>query len=190
MWTIQCRNWALLLPREYYSTPYSMVNTMDKWTIKTPNPVGFSLNWPVNVLCVIVFNRFYRLEIHSLMVGIFRPSLWTVAPMNEGTILVYNCPSTFSLTSPPLHKLNVQYIPTMCGCKGGGGVLNFAVDHILQEFYTSPPQTKMTSKDDIKGLVSLKFLRLWLTRTERICFDNTQKYSSVRCNVWKFQKRA
>jgi hypothetical protein len=25
----------------------------------------------------------------------------------------------------------------------------------------SPPQTKMTSKDDIKGLVSLKFLRLW-----------------------------
>jgi predicted anti-sigma-YlaC factor YlaD len=43
-------------------------------------------------------------------------------------------------------------------------------DHILQEFYTlfltrfrtykiaSPPQTKMTSKDDIKGLVSLKLL--------------------------------
>ncbi len=46
-------------------------------------------------------------------------------------------------------------------------MLNCAVDHILQEFYTrfltiirtykiaSPPQTKMTSKDDIKGLVSL-----------------------------------
>jgi hypothetical protein len=45
------------------------------------------------------------------------------------------------------------------------------VDHFLQEFYTlfltrfrtykiaSPPQTKMTSKDYIKGLVSLKFLR-------------------------------
>ena len=45
------------------------------------------------------------------------------------------------------------------------------VDHILQEFYTLfltrfrtykialPPQTKMTSKDDIKGFVSLKFLR-------------------------------
>jgi hypothetical protein len=54
---------------------------------------------------------------------------------------------------------------------GGGGVLNCVVDHILQEFYTlfltgfrtykiaSPPQTKMTSKDDIKGFVSLKFLR-------------------------------
>jgi hypothetical protein len=51
-------------------------------------------------------------------------------------------------------------------------MLNWAVDHILQEFYTlfltrlrtykiaKPPQTKMTSKDDIKGFVSLKFLRL------------------------------
>ncbi len=48
------------------------------------------------------------------------------------------------------------------------------VDHILQEFYTlfltrfrtykiaSPPQTKMTRKDDIKGLVSLKFLHPWI----------------------------
>ncbi len=48
------------------------------------------------------------------------------------------------------------------------------VDHILQEFNTlfltrfrtykiaSPPQTKMTSKDDIKGLMSLKFLRPWM----------------------------
>ncbi len=49
-------------------------------------------------------------------------------------------------------------------------MLNCAVDHILQDFYTpfltrfrtykiaSPPQTIMTSKDDIKGFVSLKFL--------------------------------
>jgi hypothetical protein len=52
-------------------------------------------------------------------------------------------------------------------------MLNCAVDHILQEFFTlfltrfstykiaTPPQTKMPSKDDIKGFVSLKFLRLW-----------------------------
>jgi hypothetical protein len=56
---------------------------------------------------------------------------------------------------------------------GGWGVMNCTVHHILQKFYTlfptrfrtykiaSPPQTKMTSKDDIKGLVSLKFLRPW-----------------------------
>jgi hypothetical protein len=49
--------------------------------------------------------------------------------------------------------------------------MNCTVDHILQEFNTlfltrfrtykiaSPPQTKMTSKDDIKGMVSSKLLR-------------------------------
>jgi hypothetical protein len=75
---------------------------------------------------------------------------------------------------PPLPKLNVQYIQTVCRC-GEGGVEMY-VDHILQEFYTlfltrfrtykiaSPPQTKMTSKDDIKGLVSLKFLRSCILR--------------------------
>jgi hypothetical protein len=60
-------------------------------------------------LCGIVFNRFNRLEIHSLMVGIFDPTCELLSPMDEGTILVYCCPSTFSLTSPPpLPKLNVQ----------------------------------------------------------------------------------
>jgi hypothetical protein len=58
------------------------------------------------------------------------------------------------------------------GGGGAGGILNCTVDHILQEFYTlfltrfrtykiaTPPQTKVISKDDIKGFVSLKFLRL------------------------------
>jgi hypothetical protein len=63
---------------------------------------------------------------------------------------------------PPLPKLNVQYIQTVCDGGGGvGGVLNCVVDNILQEFYAqfltrfriykiaSPPQTKLTSKDDI-----------------------------------------
>jgi hypothetical protein len=60
----------------------------------------------------------------------------------------------------PLHTFSLNF-------------LNCAVDHILQEYYTlfltrfrtykfaTPPQTKMTSKDDIKGFVSLKFLCLW-----------------------------
>jgi hypothetical protein len=55
-------------------------------------------------------------------------------------------------------------------------MLNCDVDHVLQEFYTliltrfrtykiaSPPQTKMTSEDNIKGLVSLKFLSPWSLR--------------------------
>ena len=77
---------------------------------------------------------------------------------------------------PPPPPPFPNYIQTVCVCVGawgGGEVLNCTVDHILQEFYTlfltrfrtykiaSPPQTKMTSKDDIKGLVSLKFLRPW-----------------------------
>jgi hypothetical protein len=66
---------------------------------------------------------------------------------------------------PPLPKLNVQYIRTVCSC-GGVGVLNCTVDHILQEFYTLfltrfwnlqncfTAPNKVTSKDDTKGLVS------------------------------------
>ncbi len=77
--------------------------------------------------------------------------------------------STFSLTSSPLLKETVQYDSCVAVVEGGGR-LNCTVDHILQVFYTlfltkfrtykivSPPQ-KMTSNDDIKGLVSLKFLR-------------------------------
>ncbi len=81
------------------------------------------------------------------------------------TPLVDFCPSTFSLTSPtnlpPIPKVNMQYIQTVCGCGMGGGVLICVVDHILQEFnilfltrfqtlqncYTTP--YKNTSKDDI-----------------------------------------
>ncbi len=72
-------------------------------------------------------------------------------------------------------KIRALYMQTVCDCGGGGagGKLNCAVYQILQEFYTlfltrfrtykiaTPPQTKMTSKDDIKGFVSVKFLRLW-----------------------------
>ncbi len=65
----------------------------------------------------------------------------------------------YLLSDPPLPKLNVQYIQTVCAVGGGGGGgLNCAVDHILQEFYTmsltrfrtykiaSPPQTKWPVK--------------------------------------------
>ncbi len=96
--------------------------------------------------------------------------------MDEGTILEYCCPSTVpSLWPPPPSPLpNVHCtVYTDSVWLWGWGVLKCTVDHILQEFYTlfltrirtykiaSPPQTKMTSKDDIKGLVSLKFLRPW-----------------------------
>jgi hypothetical protein len=83
---------------------------------------------------------------------------------------------------PPIDFLKIPalYILTVYGCGGDGEVLNCSVDHILREIYTlfvtrfgtykidSPPQTKMTSKDDIKGLVSLKFLRPWFHDMEQL----------------------
>jgi hypothetical protein len=78
------------------------------------------------------------------------------------------------LPLPPLP--NVQYIQTLCDCGGGdvqkycgpysAGVLHSVSDQIrnLQNFFTTP--NKMTSEEDIKGLVSLKFLRPWCTLSD------------------------
>ena len=137
-----------------------------------------------------MFIRFYRLEINSLSGLYFRSRLWTVTPMDEGTILVYCCPSTVpSLWPPPPPSQCTVYADSVWlwwGVGVGGGMLNCAVNHILQEFYTlfltrfrtykiaSPPQTKMTSKDDIKGLMSLKFLRLCLCYSG-LCAVNINK---------------
>ncbi len=142
--------------------------------------VGFSLSWPVNRLCGILFNRFYRLEIHSLSGRYFRFSLWTVAPMDDGTIL-YLCtvaplPSLWPPPpSPPFSNKMYSIYRRGVWLGWGEGLLKCTIDRILQEFYlfltrfrtykiVSPPQIKMT-KDDIKGLVSLKFLRSWLARS-------------------------
>jgi hypothetical protein len=88
---------------------------------------AFLSSWPVNWHCGIVFNRFYRLdlEIHLLIGWYFRPSLWTVVPMDEGTILVYCCPSIFSLTSsPPSQTKCTVYTDSVC-LRGGG--VNFTL---------------------------------------------------------------
>jgi hypothetical protein len=76
---------------------------------------------------------------------------------------------------PPHPKLNVMLIQTVCvwGGRGGGwivlcrpysaGILHSVSDQMqnLPNYFTTP--NKMTSENDIKGLVSLKFLRpcLW-----------------------------
>ncbi len=150
---------------------------MDEWTIKTPNPIcRLSFSWPVNRLWGILFNRFYRLEIHSLMVCIFDPA-WELLPPRKKE-LYFTCVllplyCTFSLTAFPLSTFPMYSIFRQSVTGGrGGGVLKCTVDHILQEFNTlfltrfrtykiaKQPQTKVTSKDDIKWFVSLKFLRL------------------------------
>ncbi len=131
------RSW-IWLQEEMFTVYHGRMNYKDT----KPYMSAFPFSWPVNRLYGILFNRFYRLEIHSLMVCIFDPACELLLPWTKE---LYLC--TFAL---------LLYL--------------LSVDHILQEFYTlfltrfrtykiaSPPQTKMTSKDDIKGLMSLKFL--------------------------------
>ncbi len=89
-------------------------------------------------------------------------------------ILVYCCPSTVPFLWPPSPSSPSQCKAYTDSVWLWGGVEMYCGPYrILQEFYTlfltrfrtyktaSPPLTKMTSKDDIKGLVSLKFLRPW-----------------------------
>ncbi len=90
----------LVLRRCFTQLSANMLDTcVEELNCKRPIPISrLFFNWPVNGHCGIVFNRFYRLEIHSLIGWYFRPSLWTLAPMDGGTILVYCCPSIFSLS--------------------------------------------------------------------------------------------
>jgi hypothetical protein len=109
------------------------------------------------------------------MVCIFDPACDLLPPwMKNLMVLVYCCPSTvlylLSDLLPPSLLPNVQYsIQTVCDCGVGGGggggvemycgpysagVLHSVSDQIqdLQNCFTTP--NKMTSEDDIKGLVS------------------------------------
>jgi hypothetical protein len=85
---------------------------------------------------------------------------------NYTCVLLSVAPLLYLLSDllPPPPLPNVQYIQTMCDCGGGvemycgpssAGVLNSVSDQIrnLQNCFTAP--NKMTSEDDIKGLVSL-----------------------------------
>ncbi len=87
--------------------------------------------------------------------------------MDEGIYLCTVAPLLYLLSDllpPPPFPMYSIYRQTVCDCGWGGGVLKCPVDHILQEFYTlfltrfrtykisTPPQTKVTSKDDIKGI--------------------------------------
>jgi hypothetical protein len=81
---------------------------------------------PVNRLCGIMFNRFYRLEIHSLMVCIFDPAYELLPPWTKelyGTCVLLPLYCTFSLTSSPLppSQSKVQYIQTVYDWGGWGG---------------------------------------------------------------------
>ncbi len=139
-----------------FSTQLVNCYPMDEGTIVTPKP-----KWSFSV-----FNRVHWLEIQSVMLVISTP-------------LMYCCPSIFSLTSPPPSQSKCTVYRDSVWLWGVGvGVLSCVVDHILQEFNTPfltrfrtykismPPQTKMTSKDNIRGLVSLKSMKTSIAKKE------------------------
>ncbi len=67
-----------------------------------PYMSAFLSNWPVNRLrSIVVFNRFYRLEIHSLMIDIFEPACETLLPWMKELYLCTVAPLS-SLWPPPL----------------------------------------------------------------------------------------
>ncbi len=71
---------AAQFPEKEYKKGISL-QCMDEWTIKTPTPICSF--WPVDGLCGIVFNRLYRLEIHSLMGDIFDPACELLPPWTK-----------------------------------------------------------------------------------------------------------
>jgi hypothetical protein len=97
--------------------------------------------------------------IHSV-VCIFDPACELLPPWTKELYLCTVVPLLYLLSdllpSPPLPMYSI------CRQCVTGGMLNCA--GVLTRFRTykiaTPPQTKMTSKDDIKGFVSLKFLSL------------------------------
>ncbi len=151
---------------------------MDEWTIKTQNPI-----------CQLFFQMTCkRILRHSVYLSdfldwrcinswfVFSAQLVNCCPHGRRNymVLVYCCPSTVpSLWPPPPSPPSQCTVYTdsvwQWGVGGGcvemycgpysTGVLHSVSDQIqnLQNCFNTP--NKMTRKDDIKGLVSLKFLR-------------------------------
>ncbi len=108
--------------------------------------------------------------IHSL-VGIFDPACELLPPWTKELYLCTVAPLSSLWPPPPLPKLNVLFIQTVSvrGGEGEGwivlcrpysaGILHTVSDQMqsLPNYFTTP--NKVTRENDIKWLVSLKFLR-------------------------------
>ncbi len=120
------------------------------------------------------------------MVCIFDPACELLPPRKK--YLFFTCVllplyCTISLTSFPLPpSQSTEYTDSVWQWGGGvGGCWNVLWTIFCRSFtlcfwpdfrtykIATPPQTKMTSKDDIKGFVSLKFLRLWYGTSSTYC---------------------
>jgi hypothetical protein len=113
--------WALLLAGDEASGqgrhPHPLHQSwqiMDEWTIKTQNPLCwliFKIYLLTDFAAGHMFNRVYRLEIHSFMVGIFDPACALLPPCTKKLFLCTVAPRPSLLPPPPpLPKVNIQYV--------------------------------------------------------------------------------
>ncbi len=104
------------------STIFQIHQTMDKWTIKTPNSICrlfFKIDLLTEFVELCLTDFIDWRYIHSLG-GIFNPACELLPPWTKELYLCTVVPLS-SLWPPPLPKLNVQYIQTVCVWGGGGG---------------------------------------------------------------------
>ncbi len=95
--------------------------------------VGFSFSWPVNRLCGILFNRFYRLEVHSLMVCIFDPACELLPPWTKELYLCTVAPLLYLLSDLlPTPLFPMYSICRQCVTGGGGGGFKLILTKIIQ----------------------------------------------------------
>jgi hypothetical protein len=154
-----------------------MLRCMDEWTIKTPNPkclLFYKIDLLMEFVALCLTDFIDWRYIHSWLLA-----CELLPPCTKGIYLCSVAPLPSLWPPPPSQTKCTVYTDSVVW---GGGVLNCVVDHVLQEFYTlfltrfrtykiaSPPKTKMASKDDIKGLVSLKFLRPWKQHRRHVGF--------------------
>ncbi len=105
-----------------------MGKSMDKWTIKTPNPkcrLFFKIDLLTDFAALWLTDFIEWRYIHSWLV--FSTQLVNCCPHGRRNFTYVLLPLYLLSDLPPsLPKLDVH-------CTGGGGVLNCAVDHILQD---------------------------------------------------------
>jgi hypothetical protein len=104
----------LAVPLREGKPPIQYCKAMDEGNIKTQNP-KCRRHW-----CLIEFIDWR----YSQSCWYFRPLLWIVASL----------PSLWPVLPSPLPKVNVQYIQTVCVCRGGGGgggLLSCVIDHTV-----------------------------------------------------------
>jgi hypothetical protein len=150
---------------------------MDEWTIKTQNPSAFLSVDLLPEFAAFCFTDFLDWRyIHSWFV--FSTQLVNCCPHGRRNYMVflYCGPSTVPSLWPPHPSPPSQctvYTDSVLLWGVVGGCWNILWTIFCRSFTlcfwpdSKPtklihhPQTKMTSKDDIKGLVSLKFFRPW-----------------------------